>query len=79
VYRTYQPSLKVERAIKVLPLALAQQSGYVERFNREAEIVAALECPHIGGEYYLSVCFGAGWPDVCHPFTREPYCSPRCK
>ena len=47
VYRAYQSSLKREVAVKVLPLSLAAQPGYAERFIREAETAAALEHPHI--------------------------------
>jgi serine/threonine-protein kinase len=47
VYRGYQVSLKREVAIKVLSPQLAQQAGYIERFNREAETAAALEHRHI--------------------------------
>ncbi len=47
VYRAYQVNLKREVAIKVLPGSLARQPGYIERFNREAEIAASLEHAHI--------------------------------
>ncbi len=47
VYRGFQTTLKREVAIKVLPSTLAQQTGYMERFTREAETAAALEHPHI--------------------------------
>jgi serine/threonine-protein kinase len=47
VYRGFQTALKREVAVKVLPSALAQQPGYIERFTREAETAAALEHPHI--------------------------------
>jgi tRNA A-37 threonylcarbamoyl transferase component Bud32 len=47
VYRGYQVNLKREVAIKVLSPQLAQQAGYIERFNREAETAAALEHRHI--------------------------------
>ncbi len=47
VYRAMQANLKRDVAIKILPISLAQQSGYLERFNREAEIAAALQHPHI--------------------------------
>jgi serine/threonine protein kinase/uncharacterized protein YgiM (DUF1202 family) len=47
VYRAFQANLKREVAVKVLPSALAKQPGYIERFNREAEIAAALEHAHI--------------------------------
>ena len=47
VYRAVQANLKRDVAVKILPVMLAQQSGYLERFNREAEIAAALQHPHI--------------------------------
>ncbi|HEX3053519.1 MAG TPA: protein kinase [Aggregatilineaceae bacterium] len=47
VYRAYQRSLRREVAVKVLTFSLAQQSGYLERFNREAETAASLEHAHI--------------------------------
>jgi tRNA A-37 threonylcarbamoyl transferase component Bud32 len=47
VYRGYQANLKREVAVKVLVAQLAQQPGYLERFNREAETAAALEHRHI--------------------------------
>lgn len=47
VYRAFQPSLKRSVAIKILTPALAQQPGYLERFNREAETAAGLEHSHI--------------------------------
>ena len=47
VYRGYQISLDREVAVKILPTALAEQPGYVERFNREARIAASLEHAHI--------------------------------
>jgi len=47
VYRGYQAALKREVAVKVLAQQLAEQTGYLERFIREAEIAAALEHAHI--------------------------------
>src|SRR5688572_2403827 len=47
VYRAYQTNLKREVAVKTLLVALAEQTDYVERFNREAEISASLEHAHI--------------------------------
>jgi len=47
VYRGHQLSLRRDVAIKVLPLDLAQQSDYVQRFFREAEVAARLEHPNI--------------------------------
>src|SRR5579863_8553122 len=47
VYRGYQTSLKRVVAVKVLPLNLSNQPGYLERFEREATTSAALEHAHI--------------------------------
>ncbi len=47
VYRGTQTSLKRTVAIKILPMSLASEPGYIERFNREAETAAALEHVHI--------------------------------
>lgn len=47
VYRGYQARLKREVAVKVMTPQLAEQPGYIARFNREAETVARLEHRHI--------------------------------
>ncbi len=47
VYRGYQPALDRSVAIKVMSLAVVNEPGYAERFNREAKIVASLEHPQI--------------------------------
>ncbi len=47
VYRGFQAGLRREVAVKVLPTVLAQDSNYIARFNREAEVSASLEHAHI--------------------------------
>ncbi len=47
VYRAHQPRLRRDIAIKILPEALANEPGYLQRFEREAETAASLEHPHI--------------------------------
>lgn len=47
VYRAFQRTLEREVAIKVLPASLAAQTGYIERFTREARTAAALEHQNI--------------------------------
>lgn len=47
VYRGYQANLRRDVAVKVMTAALADRPEYMERFNREAQIVAALEHAHI--------------------------------
>lgn len=47
VYRGYDPQLERYVAVKVLPGHVAQDLGYVARFRREAQRVAALDHPNI--------------------------------
>jgi len=62
VYRAYQPGLNRFVAIKVMHAHLSDESGFIERFKREAQSVAALRHPNIvnvidfdaeHGEYYM--------------------------
>jgi TolB-like protein/Flp pilus assembly protein TadD len=47
VYRARDPRLKRDVALKVLPAELASKPERLERFQREAETLAALNHPHI--------------------------------
>ena len=47
VYRAHDPRLDREVAVKVLPIDLARQPGFLERFRREARNVAQLDHPNI--------------------------------
>ena len=47
VFRAYQTSVKRYVAIKVMAPEIASEPGFVERFSREAEVIAQLEHPHI--------------------------------
>ena len=47
VYRAQQASIGREVAIKVIPTEFARNPEFIERFIREAQIVAALDHPHI--------------------------------
>lgn len=47
VYRARQISVDRIVAVKVLPRRLLQQQGFFDRFQREVEIAARLEHPHI--------------------------------
>lgn len=47
VYESYQATVKRAVAIKILPSAMAQTPGYLERFAREVELMAHLAHPHI--------------------------------
>src|SRR5688572_15309751 len=47
VFRAFQTSVKRYVAIKVMAPEIASEPGFVERFGREAEVIAQLEHPHI--------------------------------
>ncbi|MET0458319.1 MAG: BTAD domain-containing putative transcriptional regulator, partial [Ilumatobacteraceae bacterium] len=47
VYRAVQPTVGREVAVKVVRPELADDPGYVQRFEAEARLVARLEHPHI--------------------------------
>src|SRR5262245_44329396 len=53
VYRAKDTNLKRHVAIKVLPDAVATDSERLARFQREAEVLASLNHPHIAGIYGL--------------------------
>ena len=55
VYRASDTNLKRQVAIKVLPAALAGDPERLARFQREAEVLAALNHPHIAAIYGLEV------------------------
>ncbi len=51
VYRALDERLGREVAIKMLPAALAADSQYIARFEREAQALAALNHPNIAAIY----------------------------
>jgi serine/threonine protein kinase len=51
VYRATDTRLKRQVAIKVLPRALAADPERLARFQREAEVLASLNHPHIAAVY----------------------------
>ena len=53
VYRARDTHLKRDVAIKVLPEAFAQDPDRLSRFQREAELLASLNHPHIAAIYGL--------------------------
>ena len=56
VYYGINPRLETEVAIKILPLAQAQdQKALVERFIREARIAARVKSPHIAAVYDVNM------------------------
>ena len=53
VYRATDTRLKRQVAIKILPAALAEDPERLARFQREAEVLASLNHPHIATIYGL--------------------------
>jgi serine/threonine-protein kinase len=51
VYRATDTKLNRDVAIKVLPAAFAQDAGRMQRFEREAQVLAALNHPNIAAIY----------------------------
>ncbi|MFQ5578102.1 MAG: protein kinase, partial [Anaerolineae bacterium] len=47
VYRAYQPTVDRDVAIKVITAAITARADAVQRFQREARLIARLEHPHI--------------------------------
>ena len=69
VYRATQKSINRDVALKVLPRTFLHDPGFLERFNREVEVIAHLEHPHIvpiydygeaNGMPYIAMRFLAG-------------------
>ncbi len=59
VYCATDTNLKRQVASKVLPAALAGDAERLARFQREAEVLAALNHPHIAANYGLEDADGA--------------------
>ena len=53
VYRAMDTKLKRQVAIKILPPSLAADADRLARFQREAEMLASLNHPHIAAIYGL--------------------------
>src|SRR5262249_51931737 len=53
VYRATDTKLKRQVAIKILPPSLAADHDRLARFQREAEVLASLNHPHIAGIHGL--------------------------
>jgi eukaryotic-like serine/threonine-protein kinase len=51
VYRAHDSRLNRDVAIKTLPAAFAEDADRMARFQREAQVLAALKHPHIAGIY----------------------------
>jgi branched-chain amino acid transport system substrate-binding protein len=69
VYKAFQPSMERYVAIKVLPRHMSSSEEFVNRFRREARLLAQLQHPHI-----LSVFdYGEadGYPYIVMPFVQS--------
>jgi eukaryotic-like serine/threonine-protein kinase len=60
VYRATDSRLKRQVAIKILPASLAADPDRLARFQREAEVLASLNHPHIAAVYGLEDTAAAG-------------------
>src|SRR5688500_14605051 len=60
VYRATDARLKRQVAIKMLPAALATDPDRLARFQREAEVLASLNHPHIAAVYGLEDVHATG-------------------
>jgi serine/threonine protein kinase len=58
VYRARDTKLKREVAIKILPSEFSRDGDRVSRFQREAELLASLNHPHIAGIYDIAEADG---------------------
>src|SRR6202795_2850425 len=58
VYRATDTKLKRQVAVKILPPALAADPDRLARFQREAEVLATLNHPHIAAVYGLEEADG---------------------
>jgi Tol biopolymer transport system component len=58
VYRAHDARLRRDVAIKILPQLFASDPDRLARFEREAQILAALNHPHIGAIYGLETMDG---------------------
>jgi Tol biopolymer transport system component len=59
VYRARDPRLNRDVALKILPESFAHDAERVARFTREAQVLAALNHPHIAAIYGLEQAGGA--------------------
>jgi len=62
VYRARDPKLGREVALKVLPDSFTHDRERLARFRREAQVLAALNHPHIGAIYGLEESNGTQFP-----------------
>lgn len=69
VYKAYQPSMERFVAIKVLPRHMAASEEFVNRFRREARLLAKLQHPHILPVFDYGEA--DGYPYIVMPFVNS--------
>jgi basic membrane protein A len=69
VYRAYQPSMERFVAVKVLPRHMASSEEFVNRFRREARLLAQLQHPHILPVFDYGEA--DGYPYIVMPFVQS--------
>jgi serine/threonine protein kinase len=72
VYRARQPALDRLVALKILPPGAAGDSGFAERFTREARALAKLNHPNIVTVYEFGQTNGAGIPPAVGTSPASP-------
>src|SRR5262245_53097556 len=70
VYRARDTKLRRDVALKILPPAFATNPDRLARFRREAQLLAALNHPHIGASY------GLEGSNALEPLVPEPVETP---
>ena len=76
VYRAFQPTVGQEVAVEVVRSELADDPGFIRRFDAEADAVAKLDHPSIvplhdhwrepGAAYLVTgLVPGSAWPNLC--------------
>ena len=69
VYKAYQPSMERHVAIKVLPRHMSASAEFVNRFKREAKLLAQLQHPHILPVFDYGEA--DGYPYIVMPFVQS--------
>ncbi len=69
VYKAYQPSMERSVAVKVLPRHMSSAEEFVNRFRREAKLLAQLQHPHILPVFDYGEA--EGYPYIVMPFVNS--------
>lgn len=69
VYKAYQPNMERYVAIKVLPRHMSSSEEFVNRFKREAKLLAQLQHPHILPVFDYGEA--DGYPYIVMPFVQS--------